>query len=145
MTPAEAHKLILQRWMTLWHTLVGGTQDDPAVPYVLDNRVLPSSPIPPYAQVQILNVSSEQVSFGGPGVGRFLWSGFIDVHLFGARDRGRAELDTLAQHVVTIFRAQDLSGVRLWTTRVNEIRDEKDFQNPWCVLARTPFEFHERA
>jgi hypothetical protein len=143
MTPAEAHKLILQRWMTLWHTLVGGTQDSPAVPYELDNRVL-QSPTPPYAHVQIVNVSCEQVTFGEAGVGRFLWSGFIDVRLFLARGLGRAEADGLASYVTSIFRAQDLSGVRLYTTRITELRDDQDYQNLWCVLVRTPFEYHER-
>ncbi len=143
MTSAEAYKLILQRWMTLWHTLVGGTQAAPTVPYALDN-IAPTMLVPPFVQLTIENLGSEQVTFGMTGLRRFERSGFIDAQLFGERNRGRAELDTLAAHVITIYEAQDLSGVRTYSTNITEVRNDLQFPNLWCLLVRTPFEFHHK-
>lgn len=142
MTPAVAYKTILQRWMALWHTLAGGTQDAPTVPYAIDNRKLTAAP--PFAQVSIVSLGSDQATMGRPGHRRFERSGFVDVRLFGARDRGRGELDTLAGYVTTIYEALDLGGLRTYATSVTEVRNDREFPDLWCLLCRTGFEYHER-
>lgn len=134
MTPADAYKAILQRFIAQW---------DDRTPYAIDNRKL-VSPTPPFAAVSIVNVGSDQVTMGRPGHRRFERSGFIDVRLYGARDNGRGELDTLADAVVEIFEAIDISGLRTYATSVTEVRDDKEFPNLWCLLVRTGFEYHHR-
>lgn len=144
MSPADAYKAILQRWMSMWHTLAGGSQAAPTVPYAIDNRKLPVGTLPPFAQVDIVNLGSDQVTMGRPGHRRFERSGFIDVRLFGVRDKGRGDLDTLAGYVVTIFEALDLGGLRTYSASINEIRNDPQFPNLWCLLVRTPWETHHR-
>lgn len=137
MTPADAYRTILQRWIAQAAIRM------PTLAYSIDNRRL-TQPTPPFAQVDIVGIGSEQVTMGAPGARRFERSGFVDVRLFGARDRGRGELDTLAGHVIEIFEALDLDGLRTYSTSVTEVRGDPEFPELWCLLARTPWETHHR-
>lgn len=137
MTLADAYKAILQRWISQAAIRM------PTLPYAIDNRKL-TSPTPPFAQVDILTLGGEQATMGAIGSRRFERSGFIDVRLFGARDRGRGEIDVLAQHTLEIFEALDISGLRTWTTTVREVREDREFPSLWCLLVRTPWEIHDR-
>ena len=149
MNRSEAHKAILQRWITLWWTKVGGTQDAPTVPYAIDNRKL-AQPADRFAIIEITNISSDQVSMGQVGNRRFERSGFIDVKLYGPRDAGRGELDTLAEYVKEMFEGETIGaigldrGVRTYTTNWNELRKDPEYPDKWYLLVRTPYEFHER-
>lgn len=134
MTPAEAHKLILQRWIAQW-----GDE----TPYAIDNRKL-AQPSPPFAMVEIVNLGADQVTMGRDGFRRFERSGFIDVRLYDAAGQGRGVLDELAARVVEIFEAIDITGLRTYATSVTELRGDKEYPDLWCLLCRTPFEFHER-
>lgn len=137
MTPAAAHKAILQHWITQIAIRA------PSLVFTIDNRKL-TQPTPPFAQVSILNLGSDQRTIGAPGNRRFERSGFIDVSLYGARDRGRGELDTLAEAVIEIFEAIDLSGLRTYATSVREIRNDREYPDLWVLLCRVPFEYHDR-
>lgn len=134
MTPAEAYRQILQHWIAEW---------DDETPFAIDNRKL-AHPTPPFAQVSIVNLGSDQVTIGAPGRRRFERSGFIDVKLYGARDQGRGELDELAARVVEIFEAIDISGMRTYATSITEVRNDPEFPHLWVLLCRTPFEHHHR-
>lgn len=148
MTPPEAHKAILQRMISTWHTLVGGTSSDPTVPYAIDNRARPQAAT--FAQLDIVNLSSDQHTMGVTGRRRFERTGFIDVRLFGPRDQGRGALDTLAEYVRTLFEATRLGaigedrGLRTFAMSVTELRDDREFPDLWCLLCRTPFEYHHK-
>lgn len=137
MTPAGAYKAILQRWISQAAIRMA------SLPYAIDNRKL-AQPTPPFAEVSIVNLGSDQVTIGRPGLRRFERSGFIDVKLYGIRDNGRGELDTLASQVIEIFEAIDLSGLRTYATSVSEVRNSGDFPELWCLLCRTPWETHHR-
>jgi hypothetical protein len=149
MTPDDAHKAILQTWITTWHTLAGGSQAAPTVPYGIDNRKL-TQPAATFAQVDIVNVSSDQATMGPVGRRRFERLGFIDVRLFGPRDQGRGALDTLAGHVRDIFESTRLGavgedrGVVTHSMTMTEIRNDPEFPDLWCLLCRVPFWYHER-
>lgn len=149
MTPANAYKAILQTFIIGWPLKVGGTQTAPTVPYSIDNRRL-TQPTPPFAQVDIVNINSDQRTMGRTGRRRFERIGFIDVRLFGVRDQGRGPLDVLAGYVVELFESTSLGavgedrGVRTYATTVTEVRDSKEFPDLWCLLCRTPFEYHHR-
>lgn len=143
MTPSNAHKAILQRMITTWHTLVGGTQAAPTVPYAIDNRQKVQAAT--FAQVSIVNLNGDQVTMGREGFRRFERSGFIDVRLFGPRDQGRDALDTLAEHVIAIFESRTIGGaVRTYGATITEVRDDREFPDLWCLLVRVPFEYHQR-
>jgi hypothetical protein len=149
MTPADAHKAILQTWILTWHTLAGGSQATPTVPYAIDNRKL-TQPATTFAQVEIVNVSSDQATMGAPGARRFERIGFIDVRLYGPRDQGRGALDALAEHVRTIYESTRLGavgedrGIVTYAMTTTEIRDDKEFPDLWCLLCRTPFVYRQR-
>lgn len=134
MTPSEAHRAILAHFVAEW-------ADE--TPYSIDNRRL-TQPTPPFAQVDIVNLNSDQVTLGRPGARRFERSGFIDVRLYGARDEGRGVLDALAERVIEIFEAIDISGMRTYAATINEIRGDREFPDLWCLLVRTPWETHHR-
>lgn len=136
MTPSDAYKAILQHFGTEWSAL------NPAVPYTIDNRRL-TQPTPPFAQVEITNLGSDQRTMGKAGNRRFERRGFIDVRLYAARDVGRGQLDSLAETVTEIFEALDLSGLRTYATSVTELRSNREYPALWCLLVRTPFEFDE--
>lgn len=148
MTPADAHKAILQRWMAVWHTLVGGSQAAPTVPYTIDNRKVTQSTT--FAHVAIENVGSEQSTLGAEGRRQFERQGFIDVRLFGPRDQGRGALDTLAEYVRTIYEAKrigesgDARGVVTYAMTVRELRNDAEYPDLWCLLCRVPFEYRHR-
>jgi hypothetical protein len=150
VTPAEAHKAMLQAWIIGWPLKVGGTQSAPTVPYGIDNRKIAQPTQPPFAIVEITNQDADQLTMGAPGRRRFLRPGWIDVRLYGARDKGRGELDTLAEYVKEIYEAKRLGGtathygVVTFATSVRELRDDREFPDLWCVLCRTPFEWHQR-
>jgi hypothetical protein len=149
MTPTDAHKAIYQRWMTLWHTLVGGTQAAPTVPYAIDNRKL-AQPATTFAQVSITNLTADQRTMGAPGRRRFERPGWIDVRLYGPRDQGRGALDTLAQYVKEIYESTRIGavgehrGITTFAMSVSEVRGDREFPDLWCLLCRTGFEYHER-
>lgn len=149
MTPAEAHKAILQAWMTTWHTKAGGSQAAPTVPYGIDNRKL-TQPAPIFAVVEIVNVDGDQVTMGRPGARRFERNGYIDVRLYGPRDQGRGALDTLAEYVKEIYESTRLGavgeerGVVTLAMAASEVRDSKEYPDLWCVLCRIPFWYHQR-
>jgi hypothetical protein len=150
VTPAEAHKAILQTWIIQWPVKAGGTQSAPTVPYAIDNRKL-ANPSPPFAQVDIVNVNSDQATMGRVGARRFERIGYIDVHLFDARDQGRGATDTLAEYVREIFESTRIGAVGekrgLMTLAMNgptEIRNHPEFPDLWCVLCRVPFWYHQR-
>ncbi len=134
MTPSEAHKAIVSHFITLW---------DEETPIAIDNRRL-TAPTPPFAQIDITNLSSDQRTMGASGNRRFERSGFLDVRLYGARDRGRGELDTLAELVIDIVEAIDLAGFRTYASTINELRENKHFPELWCLLVRTSFDYHQR-
>lgn len=148
MTPPDAYKAILQAWINTWHTLVGGTQAAPTVPYAIDNRKMAQATT--FAIVEIVNLSADQVTSGAPGVRRYEHTGFIDVRLFGPRDQGRGALDTLAEHVRTIYESTRLGadgndrGVVTYTLTVTELRGDPEYPDLWCLLCRVPFYFHAR-
>lgn len=137
MTPEQAYKAILQHWMTEWGTL------STPVPYAIDNRRL-TQPTPPFAQVSILNLNSDQVTIGAPGNRRFERSGFIDVKLYDKRDQGRGNLDELAAKVIDIFEAIDIAGMRTYATTITEVRNDREYPDLWVLLCRTPWETHHR-
>lgn len=149
MTSPDAYKAIYQRWLTVWHTLVGGSQASPTVPYAIDNRRL-TQPATTFAQVSIENLGSDQVTMGPEGGRRFERTGFIDVRLFGPRDQGRGQLDMLAEHVRTIYESRRLGaigeerGITTLAMSTQEIRNDREFPDLWCLLCRIPFWFHER-
>lgn len=149
MTPTDAHKAILQAMISTWHTLVGGTQEAPAVPYAIDNRKL-AQPATTFASVEIVNLGSDQVTMGPAGRRRFERTGFIDVKLYGPRDQGRGQLDTLAEHVRTIYEATRLGaigedrGIVTYAMTTREIRNDPEFPDLWCLLCRIPFEYYHR-
>lgn len=150
MTPIEAHKAILQRWLTQWHVLVGGTQAAPTVPYAIDNRKL-QQPSPPFARVEIVNLGSDQHTLGPAGRRRFERTGFIEVRLYGPAGQGRGSTDTLAEYVRDIYEATRIGADGeergITTFAMNgplEVRDDKEFPDLWCVLCRVPFWYHER-
>jgi hypothetical protein len=150
MTPTAAYRAILQTFIVGWPLRVGGTEAAPTVPYAIDNRKLAQPTPPTFAQVDIVNLASDQVTMGRTSHRRFERNGFIDVRLFGARDQGRGPLDTLAEYVRELFEATSLGavgedrGVRTYAMTVNEVRDSREFPDLWCLLCRTPFEFHHK-
>jgi len=150
MTPAEAHKAIYALWITTWHTLAGGSQAAPTVPYAIDNRKLRQPTTGTFATVSITNLDADQVTMGPEGRRRFERPGWIDVRLYGPADQGRGALDTLAQYVKEIFEATRIGnsptdhGITTYSTSVNEIRNDREFPDLWCLLVRTPFEYHEK-
>jgi hypothetical protein len=143
MTPADAHKAILQTWIAAWPTASSG------VPYAIDNRKL-TQPATTFAQVDIVNVSSDQMTMGAPGRRRFERIGYIDVKLYGPRDQGRGALDTLAGHVRDIFESTRLGavgedrGVVTYAMTMTEIRNDPEYGDLWCLLCRIPFYYHDR-
>lgn len=148
MTEAEANKALLARWITLWHTKVGGTQQAPAVPYSLDNRKLEVAP--PFASVEINNLDGDQETFGELGRRKFLRMGFLDVKLYGPPGAGRGSTDQLAEYVRDIFESKTIGavdeqerGIRTWTTSGKPIKNDKEYPGLWCFLVRTPYEFTE--
>lgn len=149
MTPGDAYKAILQRWISTWHTLVGGTQAAPTIPYAVDNRKL-QQPATRFASVEIVNVGSDQATMGAPGFRRFERLGFIDVRLFGPRDQGRGQLDALAEHVRTLYESTRLGaigedrGLVTYAMDTTEIRNDPEFPDLWCLLCRIPFYYHHR-
>jgi hypothetical protein len=149
MTPAEAHKAIYARWLATWHTLVGGTQAAPTVPYAIDNRRL-TQPAATFVTVSITNLTADQATMGREGFRRFERPGWIDVKLYGASGQGRGALDTLAQYVKEIYEARRLGstptehGVVTLSTSVSEVRNDREFPDLWCLLCRVPFWYHER-
>lgn len=149
MTPEEAHKAILQEFISRWHTLAGGTQNAPTVPYAIDNRRL-QQPTPPFARVEIVNLDSDQVTMGRPPNRRFERMGFIDVYLYDKPGVGRGGTDVLVSYVRTIYESKSIGvsggerGVHTYALKDNEVRGDKEYPDLWCVLARTPFWYHER-
>ena len=149
MTPADAHKAIYQTWMSTWHTLAGGSQAAPTVPYAIDNRKL-AQPAEKFALVSIVNIGGDQVTMGPVGRRRFERLGFIDVRLFGPRDQGRGPLDALAEHVRTIYESTRLGaigddrGLVTYAMAPTEVRNDPEFPDLWCLLCRVPFYYHHR-
>lgn len=150
MTPIDAHKAIYQRWLSTWHTLAGGSQAAPTVPYAIDNRKL-QQPSPPFARVEIVNLGSDQHTMGPPGQRRFERAGFIEVRLYDEAGQGRGRTDTLAEYVRTIYESTRIGAIGeergITTYAMNgplEVRDDKEFPDLWCVLCRIPFEYHHR-
>lgn len=149
MTGPEAHKAILQRWMSLWHTYVGGTQAAPTVPYEIDNRKL-AQPAATFARVEITNLGGDQATLGPVGQRIFERQGFIEVRLYGPRDQGRGGTDTLVEYVRAIYESTRIGaigeerGVVTYALTPREVRDDKEFPDLWCMLCRVPFEYRER-
>lgn len=148
MTEPEAHKVVFARWITQWHTKVGGTQAAPTVPYALEDRAL-QQPTPPFAQVEITNLDGDQATMGKVGNRRFLRMGFFDVRLYGPRGVGRGQLDTLARYVKELFEATRIGDpgdeqITTYATSVRVLRDNKEYPDLRCVLVRTPFDYYER-
>jgi hypothetical protein len=149
MTPAAAYKAIYQAWILNWHTLAGGTQAAPTVPYGIDNRKI-TQPEGAFASVEITNLSSDQATMGPEGRRRFERAGFIDVRLFGPRNQGRGALDTLAEYVRDIYESTRIGavgeerGVVTLAMTTTEVRNGREFPDMWCLLCRTPFWYHEK-
>lgn len=148
MTEPDAHKAIFARWITQWHTKVGGTQVAPTVPYALEDRAL-VDPTPPFAQVEITNLDGDQATMGREGNRRFLRMGFFDVRLYGPRGQGRGQLDTLARYVKELYEAQRIGApgdqqITTYATSMRVLRDDREYPDLRCVLVRTPFDYHER-
>ncbi len=143
MTPPDAYKAIYATWIAAWPGLSTN------VPYAIDNRKI-AQPSPPFAIVSITNLTADQVTMGKPGLRRFERPGWIDVKLYGARDQGRGALDTLAEHVRTIFEATRIGatpthhGITTYAMSVSEVRNDREYPDLWVLLCRTGFEYHER-
>jgi hypothetical protein len=143
MTPADAHKAILQQWVTQWPSLSANT------PYAIDNRRITQTAAE-FAIVEVTNLTADQVTMGPPGQRRFLRPGVIDVRLYGPRDAGRKRLDELAQIVKEMFEATRLGavgedrGITTYATSVREVRNDREYPDLWCIACRTGFEYHER-
>jgi hypothetical protein len=140
MNRSEAKRAILQRWISQIATLA------PTLVYSIDNRKL-VQPTPPFASVQITGLLSSQDTFGAPGNRRFLRPGWIDVRLYSARDQGTKTLDTLAEIVTQIFEARRIPAggdIVTFATTVNELREDREYPDLWCVLCRTGYELREK-
>jgi hypothetical protein len=149
MTEPDAHKALFARWITMWHTKVGGTQAAPAVSYALEDRALTQPVSATFAQVEITNLDSDQATMAKEGNRRFLRMGFFDVRLYGPRGQGRGALDVLAGYVKELYEATRIGApdehpITTYATSVRVQRDSKEYPDLRCVLVRTPFDYYER-
>lgn len=155
MSPTDAHGEIFKRWLQLWHTLAGGTQAAPTVPYSLENNTAPQG-ASRFACVEITPLDGEQATIGPPpGRGsatrKWLRPGWIDVRLYGPPNEGRKPLDTLAGYVATMFQGVRFGGggadrgIVTYATSSSVDRGNKQFPNLYCLLVRTPFDYYERS
>lgn len=145
MTEPEANKALFARFITQWHTKVGGTQAAPTVPYALEDRALAQPEPPTFAIVEITNLDSDQATMGREGYRRFLRSGFFDVRLYGPRGEGRGALDTLARYVKELYESTRIAGaITTFATSARPLRSDREYPDLRCMLVRTPFEFFER-
>ena len=149
MTEADAHKAMFKRFITQWHTKVGGTQDAPTVPYALEDRAFTQPASPPFAQVEITNLDGDQATMAKKGNRRFLRMAFFDVKLYGVRGIGRGELDTLAGYVKELYEAERVgdpgeAAITTYAASPKVLRNNREYPELRCVLVRVPFEFYER-
>lgn len=151
MTKSEAAKALFAKFIVEWPTKVGGTQNAPTIPYALEERPLPQPPPAVFAVVEITDLDSDQVTMGEEGRRKYQHMAFLDVRLYGPRGQGRLQLDTLGEYIVQMFSGKTVGainelerGVRTYTTSVKAKRDDKEYPDLRCVLARTPFEHYQR-
>lgn len=142
MTEADAYKALFARVIQQWPAKSSN------VPYALEERPL-QQPSPPFAVFEITNLDGDQATMGPVGRRRFLRMGFLDVRLYGARGKGRGELDTLARYVKELFEATRVGApgdeqITTYTTSMRVLRNDREYPDLRCVLVRTAFEFYER-
>lgn len=128
----EAREAIYQRW--------ADNSPLPSAQYVFEANAFSPPTLNPWARVSVLHVESEQETLGPSGSRRFLRPGSAIVKLYGRKDRGRRELDLLAQSSRAVFEGTSFSGLNFMGATAREGQDEGE----WLVaVIEAPFFYEE--
>lgn len=141
MNSVQASQAVFARFASMWPTLAG------AIPFVFDNDVKPEAAT--FARCGIRGIGSEQWTLGPAPSRKWQRTMLIDVRLSGPINRGRKNLDTLAEYVRTIYEGVRFGvllgeqGITTHATTVKELVRDREAGQTWILSAVTPAEYYD--